>query len=97
VSEPNDPQHAAFADSDESDWAKSEELLAGAIVHEPDDPGDTPVRTPEEWDEEGWDAERQPPKTIEDARQALAGRIADPEAPDDASHAGAYGEPGGES
>lgn len=90
MTEPNDPQRAAFADSEESDWARSAELMEGAVVHEPGDPEAPPIKSPQEWDAEGWDAERQPPKTIEESRAALAARIADPDAPDTEAHAGAY-------
>jgi hypothetical protein len=83
-----DPQTEAFAGADEQDWAQSAALLEGCVVHEPDD--DEPIREPEEWHAEGWDADRQPPKTVEEARAALAGRIADPDAPDTEDHAGAY-------
>ncbi|HET9139230.1 hypothetical protein [Actinophytocola sp.] len=49
-----------------------------------------PIRTPEEWEAAGWDAGREPPKTLAEARAALAARIADPNAPDDESLAGVY-------
>ncbi|WP_439383371.1 hypothetical protein [Amycolatopsis lexingtonensis] len=63
-------------------------LLAGAVVHGPGD--DTPVKSPEEWDAEGWDADRQGPKNLDEARASLAERIADPHAPDTEAEAGAY-------
>ncbi|MGW4127942.1 hypothetical protein [Amycolatopsis japonica] len=83
-----DLQRAAFADSGESDWSQETQLLAGAVIHHPGDV--SPIRTPEEWHAEGWDTERQPPKTTAEARAALAGRIADPDAPDTEAVAGAY-------
>jgi hypothetical protein len=58
------------------------------VVHQPDDP--TPIKTPEEWDAEGWDADRQDPKNLDEAREALAARIAAPDAPDTEAEAGAY-------
>lgn len=78
----NDPQHAVFADAGESDWAAAAELMADAVVHEPDDPDAPPIRTPEEWNEDEWDSERQPGKTTREATGALAQRVATPEAPD---------------
>jgi len=77
-----DPQHDAFAKADESDWARQAELLESAVVHEPGDPDAAPIRTPEEWDDDEWDSERQPPKTVREATGALAQRVATPEAPD---------------
>lgn len=85
-----DPQHLAFAESGESDWARAAALLEDAVVHEPGDPDAEPIRTPEEWDGELWDSERQPPKTIEEAKAALAARVADPDAPDQPDHVGVY-------
>lgn len=38
----------------------------------------------------GWDTGREGPKSLAEAREALAARIADPHAPDDESVAGAY-------
>ncbi|GLY34825.1 hypothetical protein Amsp01_008490 [Amycolatopsis sp. NBRC 101858] len=57
-------------------------------VYEPGDP--TPIKTPEEWDAEGWDAGRQDPKTLDEAREALASRIDAHDAPDTEADAGAY-------
>lgn len=55
------------------------------------EPGDTtPIKSPEEWDAEGWDADRQQPKTLDEARTALAARIAAHDAPDTEADAGAY-------
>ncbi|WP_284744321.1 hypothetical protein [Amycolatopsis sp. RTGN1] len=59
-----------------------------AVVYEPGDP--TPIKTPEEWDAEGWDAGRQNPKTLDEAREALDSRIAAHDAPDTEADAGAY-------
>lgn len=90
----DDPQRRVFADAGESDWDREAELLEGAVVHVPGDPDAPPIRTPEEWHAEGWDTERQPPKTVAEAQAALAGRIADPNAPDTAVVVGAYDELG---
>jgi hypothetical protein len=59
-----------------------------AVVYEPGDA--TPIKTPEEWNAEGWDADRQNPKTLDEAREALAGRIAAHDAPDTEADSGAY-------
>ena len=45
-------------------------LLAGAVVHGPGDV--TPIKSPQEWDAEGWDADRQGPKNVGEARASLA-------------------------
>jgi hypothetical protein len=83
VTEPSrDAQYAVFAESGESDWAAAAQLLEDAVVHEPDDPDGPPIRTPEEWDDDEWDSERQPGKSAREATGALAQRVATPEAPD---------------
>lgn len=46
------------------------------------------IRTPAEY--AGWDAAGSGPKSVEDAEEALAGRIADPAAPDGPESAHAY-------
>lgn len=82
-----DRQSAVFRTAEPSDWATSD-VLAGAVVHEP---GSTePIATPEEWDARGWDAGREPPKSLLEAQALLAARIDDPDAPDDETVAGAY-------
>ncbi|MEU0794709.1 hypothetical protein ABZ342_32000 [Amycolatopsis sp. NPDC005961] len=63
------------------------------VVHAPGDP--TPIKTPEEWAAEGWDEGRQQPKTLDEAREALAARIAAHDAPDTEADSGAYDEPEG--
>jgi hypothetical protein len=80
-----DRQTEAFTGATEADW----QVEAGQCeVYGPDDP--RPIASPQEWNGRGWDAGRQPPKTLEEAKAALAARIADPNAPDDESVAGAY-------
>jgi hypothetical protein len=59
-----------------------------AVVYEPGDT--TPIKSPEEWDAEGWDAGRQSPKTLDEARAALAARIAAHDSADTEADAGAY-------
>lgn len=58
------------------------------IVHQPED--SAPIKTPEQWDSEGWDADRRGPKDLDEARSALDARIADPHAPDSEAESGAY-------
>jgi hypothetical protein len=86
--ETEDAQRRAFTEAGPAGWAAETVLLADAVVYEPDD--STPIKTPEEWDAEGWDAGRQNPKTLDEARAALATRIADPHAPDTEAESGAY-------
>jgi hypothetical protein len=90
----SDPQRAAYTDADETDWAHQATLLEGCVVHEPGDLTD--VREPDEWHAEGWDANRQPPKTLDEAKAALAARVADPDAPDTVDHLHAYDDLEGE-
>ncbi|MCR6481671.1 hypothetical protein M8542_02465 [Amycolatopsis sp. OK19-0408] len=56
------------------------------IVHQPDD--STPIKTPEEWAAARWDKDRQNPKTLDEARAALAARIAAHDEPE--ADTGAY-------
>ncbi|MFN2497079.1 MAG: hypothetical protein ABR608_14420 [Pseudonocardiaceae bacterium] len=93
MTEPMDPQAAAFRTATEADWVDDERMQAmlatGELIYwAPDDR--TPIRTPEQWEAEGWDADRAPAKTLAQAREALAARIADPSAPDTAAEANAY-------
>jgi hypothetical protein len=89
---PDDAQRRAYADAGAADWAAEADLLADAVVHRPDDPNAEPIRTPEEWDVTGWDEDRDGPKSIDEARAALAARITDPHAPDTEAVASAYDE-----
>lgn len=81
-----DRQTEAFRNATEADWAGVD--LAECVVYTDGDP--QPIATREEWEAAGWDRDREPPKTLDEARAALAARIADPAAPDDESVAGAY-------
>lgn len=81
-----DRQSEAYRHATEADWAGVD--LAECVVYADGDP--QPIATPEEWEAAGWDAGREPPKTLAEAKDALAARIADPAAPDDESVAGAY-------
>lgn len=80
-----DRQGEVFRDATETDWATGA-VLEGAVRHEPGSEG----LSPEEWEALGWDDGREGPKTLDQARVALAGRIADPAAPDDDTVAHAY-------
>lgn len=53
-----------------------------------------PLRLPEDYEAEQWDAGRDGPKSLDEARVALAARIADPDAPDGDEVRGAYDEEG---
>lgn len=90
---PDDPQSRAFREATDADhWDGDLGALIerhGAVVHDPvtsinDIPG------PDDYEREAWDAGRDGPKTIHEARGALAARIADPTAPDTDLEAGAY-------
>jgi hypothetical protein len=84
-----DAQRRAFTEAGPYDWAGTD-LLEVEAVHAPGDPDAPPIRTPEEWDAAGWDADREGPKSLAEARAALAARIDDPAAPDPLAHLGAY-------
>lgn len=81
-----DRQSAAYRHATEADWAGVN--LAECEVYSDGD--ERPIRTPEEFEADVWDAGREGPKTLVEAQAALAARIADPTAPDDESVAGAY-------
>lgn len=76
----DDAQRRAFTEAGESDWAAQAKLLKYAVVHDPD--SSEPIVPPEAWDAADWDSQRQPPKTLVEAQAALAGRVADLDAPD---------------
>jgi len=81
-----DRQSDAYRNATEADWA-------GVNLDECDiypDGDERPIRTPEEFEADNWDSARQAPKTLDEAKAALAARIADPDAPDDESVAHAY-------
>lgn len=81
-----DRQSAAYRHATEADWAGVDP--AEWVVYRDGDP--RPISSPEHHEKANWDAGREPPKTPEEARAALAKRIADPRAPDDESMADAY-------
>lgn len=81
-----DRQSEAFRHATEADWA-------GVDLDECDvypDGDDRPIRAPEDYEADGWDYGRESPKTVAEAKAALAARIDDPSAPDDETVAGAY-------
>jgi uncharacterized protein (DUF2126 family) len=81
-----DRQSEAYRHATEADWA-------GVNLDECEiytDGDERPIRTPEEFEAENWDAGREEPKSREQAKEALLARIADPRAPDDESVAHAY-------
>lgn len=82
-----DRQSAAFRESGPEDWSSAADQ-SGCVRYSPDD--NTPVRSPEEWEAANWDTGCEAPKTIDEARAALAARIADSHAPDGDEVAGAY-------
>jgi hypothetical protein len=95
VTHPSDPQSVAFREATESDhWDDDVNALIaqeGAVYHDEATSIDQ-IRGPDAYETEDWDADRDGPKTIGEARVALADRIADPEAPDTDAEAGAYDE-----
>lgn len=85
-----DRQSEAYRLATEADWAGAN--LAECDVYPDGD--ERPIRTPDYHEARYWDRARGEPKTLAEARAALAARIADPTAPDDASVAHAYDELG---
>lgn len=93
---PLDAQSRAFREATVVDqWDGDLETLVaehGATVHPPITDLSQLV-LPDDYEAgRGWDSGRDGPKTIGEARAALAARIADPAAPDSDADAGAYGQ-----
>jgi hypothetical protein len=90
---PTDPQSRAFREATDADhWHNDVNTLIqreGAAYHEPIT-DISQVRHPEDYEVEGWDDDRDGPKNVTEARDALAARIAHPSAPDTDAEAGAY-------
>ena len=86
---PLDRQSLAYRQAGEQDhWDDDIDAVVAAGGHAHAALSDlTPIRPPEDWEVENWDAGRQPAKTIEEARAALQARVDDPGAPDDDPHA----------
>lgn len=80
-----DAQSLAFRNATEVARVSDDELRQHtAVVHPPLYSGQAtkPLELPEDYEAKDWDAERIGPKSLAEARQALAERIADPVAPD---------------
>lgn len=77
-----DTQAAAFRGATAADWVDDDEMARlfeqGELAV-----ATGPTRTVEEHEAEGWDAGRVGPKSLDEARAALAERVDDPSAPDD--------------
>jgi hypothetical protein len=95
MTQPSDPQSRAFREATEADhWDDDVNALIeqeGAVYHDEATSVDE-VPGPDSYEADGWDVDRDGPKTIGEARVALADRIANPEAPDTDAEAGAYDE-----
>lgn len=81
-----DRQSAAYRHATEADWAGVN--LAECEVYPDGD--ERPIRTPEDHEADNWDADREGPKSLAEAQAALAGRIANPSAPDGDEVVGVY-------
>lgn len=93
----SDRQSQAFREASPEDRVLDEDLPghAEAMHHAPPDGmplGDliAEIKLPDAWEAERWDAGRVGPKSLAEAREALAARIADSAAPDGPEVAGAY-------
>lgn len=89
---PTDPQSVAFREAEPEDsWdgAIASLVVDGAVHHPPIvDVGE--IRLPEDYESDNWDGDREGPKTLDEARAALAARIDARSAPDARDVAGAY-------
>lgn len=85
---PGDRQSVAFRGATDADHWDGDLEAVGGRVSQADDVSQ--VVLPDEFEEHGWDAGREGPKSLEEAQAALAARIADPGAPDGPDVAGAY-------
>lgn len=90
-----DRQSAAYREHDGSLHVADADLARHAeAVHAPLGTSVTrdaaPIRLPEHYEHEQWDAGREGPKSHAEARRMLAERIDDPQAPDGPEVAGAY-------
>jgi hypothetical protein len=90
---PTDLQSRAFREATDADyWGDDIDALVqieGAVYHTPIT-DISQILLPEQWEAEEWDKGRGDPKSVTEARDALAGRIADPSASDTDAEAGAY-------
>ncbi len=87
-----DPQSRIFHESTPDEWDET------TLLDKPDgtlddlEPDDATRKTVDDHEADGWDAERAGPKSLEQARENLAARIADPSAPDTDGEYTAYDE-----
>jgi hypothetical protein len=82
-----DMQSRAFREASFTDWS--------AVTGLERVPDAQRIVAPDEWDALRWDGARGVPKGVDEARQALAARVADPQAPDDDSSVYDANDPGG--
>ena len=85
-----DPQSRIFRDATRDEWDEVELVDNEHATLDDLEPDDATRKTVDEYEAEGWDAERSGPKTLDEAREILAARIADPSAPETDAEAGAY-------
>lgn len=90
---PGDRQSLAYRQATDADVWDGDLQAVGARVHEPIRDL-TRIRLPDDYEQDHWDTDRTSPKSVEEAREALVARIADPHAPDSEAEASAYDEDG---
>jgi hypothetical protein len=90
---PTGPQSRAFREATDADhWDDDINALVqleGAVHHEPIT-DISRIQLPEYYQAQEWDKDRDDPKNVTEARDALAVRIDDPSAPDTNAEASAY-------
>lgn len=87
-----DAQGRAFREAGDADhWDDNIDAMVeqGGTFYDPIESVDD-IDLPDVVHATEWDADRLPPKTLEEAKAALAHRIADPAAPDGPESEGAY-------
>lgn len=91
-SEPTDPQSIAFREATEQDsWDGAiAALIAEGAVHHPPITNLDDIALPEHFEERNWDQGRVGPKSLDEAREALAERIRSRSAPDSLDAENAY-------
>lgn len=77
-----DRQHAAFAEAGPDELVTDEGIAAMYESGELRDVTEGPTADVDEHEAAGWDTDRIGPKSPQEARDALAARVADPGAPD---------------
>jgi hypothetical protein len=90
---PTDPQSRAFRDASDADYWRDDidslVQLEGAVYHAPIS-DISQIRLPADYEAKEWDKGRDKPKSVTEARDALAHRIPDSSAPDTDAEAAAY-------